>query len=106
MIRIVVISFSDTLFADITGTYIQCQEFHLRVQIRFIDHSRCKHIAEKHNYIRAICHCLIHTYCSGFIRIALGFVIVELNVIFLSPCLTCFVSHLIEALVCDITGVC
>ena len=27
VIRIIVISFSDTFFADITGTYVQCQKF-------------------------------------------------------------------------------
>lgn len=45
VIRIIVISFSDTFFADITGTYVQCQKFNFRIKIRFIDHSRGKYVA-------------------------------------------------------------
>ena len=105
VIRVVIVSLTDSFFTDISGTYVECQEFDVRVQVGLVNDSRCKYITGQHDHIRSVGNCLIHTGGSRLIRVALRFVIVKFDIVFFAPCFTGFVGHLVKTLVGDITGV-
>ena len=105
IIRIVGVSFANTLLTDIACTYVWCNKLHVRIHLRLLYDSSCEHISRKHDHVSSICYSLVNTCVTCLIRVALWFIIVELRTILFGPRLTCLVSGLVKALVCNITGV-